>query len=195
MLVAIQETPLEGFYSAGGGEIHAVDLDDFSGDLDRRVVFKQADVVLEPLPYPSELFDMITVVHLIEHIEKHGAFFSELYRILKPGGKIYIETPGLRRCFLPSFRIGLGDERFRNQAINFFDDPTHINPWSFGKLHYSLESSGFRIVKIGVSRNWMLGLLGTVLILFGAMLRHRTFFSQGLQNLVGCNIFAVAERD
>lgn len=43
--------------------------------------------------FPSAEFDVVTVRHVIEHINSPHAFMQELSRILKPGGRLIIETP------------------------------------------------------------------------------------------------------
>jgi SAM-dependent methyltransferase len=43
--------------------------------------------------FPDASFDLITVRHVIEHIAEPQPFMAELARILKPGGRLLIETP------------------------------------------------------------------------------------------------------
>jgi 2-polyprenyl-3-methyl-5-hydroxy-6-metoxy-1,4-benzoquinol methylase len=42
---------------------------------------------------PSQSFDTIIVLALIEHVENPGKMLSESYRLLKDGGRILITTP------------------------------------------------------------------------------------------------------
>ncbi|MSR77796.1 MAG: class I SAM-dependent methyltransferase [Candidatus Omnitrophica bacterium] len=57
----------------------------------------QADIIhdLNQYPYPieSNSFETIMAQHIIEHVNDPVQFMKELYRILKPGGKITFETP------------------------------------------------------------------------------------------------------
>lgn len=43
--------------------------------------------------FPEESFDVITVRHVVEHIRDIHSLMAELARILKPNGKLMIETP------------------------------------------------------------------------------------------------------
>ena len=57
----------------------------------------QADIIwdLNKAPYPIEdnKFDEIYAKHIIEHVDDPIKFLSEIYRITKPGGTCFIETP------------------------------------------------------------------------------------------------------
>jgi 2-polyprenyl-3-methyl-5-hydroxy-6-metoxy-1,4-benzoquinol methylase len=53
--------------------------------------------------FADNSFDLITVRHVIEHIRDPRAFMAELARILKPSGRLVIETPNsnaLGRSFM-----------------------------------------------------------------------------------------------
>jgi demethylmenaquinone methyltransferase/2-methoxy-6-polyprenyl-1,4-benzoquinol methylase len=50
----------------------------------------------ERLPYPSESFDRIMMVDALHHIINARQTASELWRVLKPGGRIVIQEPDIR---------------------------------------------------------------------------------------------------
>lgn len=53
----------------------------------------------EPFPLGDGVFDLVYSEHMFEHIsfEKGAAMLRECYRILKPGGRIRLATPDLKR--------------------------------------------------------------------------------------------------
>ncbi len=75
------------------------------------------DLNSERWPLEDDWYDMVVASHVVEHLESLINFMNEAHRIIKPGGKIYIETP--------------------NAGVNpdlEFCDPTHIRcyrPYTF----------------------------------------------------------------
>ncbi len=46
-----------------------------------------------PLPFEDECFDCVVSFQVIEHIRRDKEFVSEVWRVLKPGGKFIVSTP------------------------------------------------------------------------------------------------------
>jgi hypothetical protein len=79
--------------------------------------------------------------------------FEEAARLLKPGGRIFIETPHLKTVVLPSLP-GAWAGTF---PMSFYDDLiTHTKPVATGVLAHAARRAGFKIVSSGTSRNWLL---------------------------------------
>lgn len=75
--------------------------------------------------------DIVTAISLIEHIHQPKNFLSEVKRVLKKNKYFVIVTPD-----------------WSSNMKNFFDDPTHLHPYSRKSLKFLLESNGFRNIKI-----------------------------------------------
>ncbi len=48
---------------------------------------------LEKMPYANEDFDAITLTDVLEHVADEKAALDEMFRVLKPGGRLIITTP------------------------------------------------------------------------------------------------------
>jgi SAM-dependent methyltransferase len=91
-------------------------------------------------------------MHLIEHLHDLTWLLREAARLLKPGGRIYFETPHPKSLTLSSPR-GRAVGTF---TLNFFDDLTHVRPVALGALAQQARGAGLEVVTSGISRSWLL---------------------------------------
>lgn len=100
------------------------------------------------LPFSDQEFDVVISAEGIEHVFSPYHLFSELARVLKPGGILIITTPNLQNLitrwqflccgypyqFDPFNKIPLAD--------GVMGDKGHISPVSYMQLRYFAESHG-----------------------------------------------------
>jgi len=87
-----------------------------SGDLTEEAVFAIRSLVGEDvhlvrgdrLPFTDGAFDAVAVVDMLEHVPDDAAFVRELARITRPGGRLVVNTPHLKRTALRRLRHALG---------------------------------------------------------------------------------------
>jgi SAM-dependent methyltransferase len=126
---------------------HAVDLVGNPGGYPSGCRFQHADLEADRLPWPDGSMDVITCMHLVEHLRTLQNLVSETTRLLKPGGKVYFETPHPKTVNLPSARGTF--------TLNFWDDPTHVKPVEIGSLAQAAREAGLHPIASGISRNWL----------------------------------------
>jgi predicted SAM-dependent methyltransferase len=76
--------------------------------------FRGVDIVAdasERIPLDTNSVDEIRCIHVLEHVtrDKHEPMLREMYRVLKPGGTLYVETPdffGTIQNLFDAFRNG-----------------------------------------------------------------------------------------
>lgn len=80
---------------------------------------------------PDNSCDIVTALSLLEHLSNPSNFIDEVKRVLKKDGFFIIVTPD-----------------WQSNVKNFYDDPTHVRPYTTSSLKFLLEISGFKQIKI-----------------------------------------------
>jgi len=113
--------------------------------------FQRVDLERDRLPWADGTMDAVTCMHLVEHLGDLSNLFREISRLLKPGGRIYFETPHPKTVALSGPRgVGVG-----LITMNFFDDAGHVRLVPVGLLAQLARQSGLVVLRHGVSRNWL----------------------------------------
>ena len=112
--------------------------------------FSRLDFESEPLPWSNSSMDAITCMHLLEHLRDPSLLLREIARLLKPGGRVYFETPHVKSLKLPSLR-----DQPVSFTMNFHDDPTHVQVVHLESLAKQLQRNGLKVECSGISRNWL----------------------------------------
>lgn len=84
-----------------------------------------------PLPMADESFDVITANSVIEHVGSPANILSESLRCLKPGGALILVTPNWKFAFR-----------------EFFDDPTHLRPYTRDSISELLHMYGYENIRV-----------------------------------------------
>lgn len=110
-------------------------------------------------PIEKEKFDFIFCGEVIEHVFDVDNFVSNIYRILKPGGKLFITTPNLaswhgRLSLLLGYNPILCSVSIKNSWIGKFmhistiGGVEHIRYFTLHALKDLLIFNGFKIIKV-----------------------------------------------
>jgi 2-polyprenyl-3-methyl-5-hydroxy-6-metoxy-1,4-benzoquinol methylase len=147
--------------------------------------FYEADLREDSLEQiPDGHFDIILMVHVVEHITNGEDVICRLSRKLKPGGRIYVETPSERSATLPS---GM-------DCLNFYDDPTHVRLYTQTELELACTAAGMRVVAAGLRRDMLWMVVGLALLpkQLSSLARHGKLFGPGLWDWLGFAQFVEA---
>jgi SAM-dependent methyltransferase len=98
-------------------------------------------------PLQSKVCDSVVMIDVIEHLEYPSLALNEIYRVLKPRGFLFVQTPNYPVKRLYDFLHWL-----RGSRQDFVDDPTHVSKFSSFRLVSAVLSSGL-LIKVVVSRN------------------------------------------
>jgi SAM-dependent methyltransferase len=120
-----------------GWEVTGIDPDSkvVSNALERGLNVYQGG--LEVMAGESGVFDVITMSHVIEHVHKPIEVLEECYRLLKPGGQLWVETPNIN---------SLGGARFQRNWRGL-ETPRHLVLFNGQSLRQALQRAGFTDVQ------------------------------------------------
>lgn len=94
-------------------------------------------------------FDVISMLHVLEHVEQPHELLDEIYSNLNPGGLLFIEVPNTDSTFLKIIDAwyklkGLG----WSSRLSPFHPPFHKFGYSPRSLRFLLEKHGFKILEM-----------------------------------------------
>jgi len=83
----------------------------------------------DAFPLDDKSIDVAISLSVIEHLYDPSVFLGEIKRVLKHGGVVWMDTPNIHAC-----------------GADFWNDPTHIHPYTKYSLKMQFEMSGFKHV-------------------------------------------------
>lgn len=103
---------------------------------DRGIIYEDYDInnidfETDKFKNKDNEFDLIVSLAVLEHIENPDLFLSECKRVLKKNSYLYLSTPN-----------------WNFSKETFWDDPTHVKPYTEANLKDILLSKGFREIEI-----------------------------------------------
>ena len=87
---------------------------------------------------PDHSFDLITLWHVLEHVDDLHNQVSQLQRLLKPGGRLLLALPNFK-----SF-----DAFYYQQYWAAWDVPRHLNHFYPGSIHSIFDTTPFKLIDI-----------------------------------------------
>ena len=115
-----------------------------------------ANLNTEPLPFADASFDLVTCTEVIEHLEHYRETLREMYRVLKPAGRLVVTTPNILnlksriRFLVFGFYNLFGP--LHTLESNLHLTGGHINPVSSFYLAHALLDAGFTDLKLTIDK-------------------------------------------
>lgn len=81
----------------------------------------------QAIPFPSAFFHLIIANHMLYHVPQRMQAFSEIYRVLKPGGKLAAATNG------------------KNHMVEFRQMLSHIDPSLYEQSYHAFGVNEFTV--------------------------------------------------
>lgn len=127
------------------------------------------------LPIKDESIDSVFCAYLLEHLAfpSNVGLFEEIRRVLKKGGFLYIETEGtsiMHYIDLPLFLA-------QDVELSFFDDPSHVRPYTRRALKWLANMADLETVAAYRNIIWLKLICAPVFLLLAIILRKTKYFS------------------
>lgn len=113
-----------------GMEVFAIDREKSDSEILNGVEIKLTEIEKKSFPFRNKTFDYVFSKSVIEHFQNPDNFMNESYRVLKPGGRIIIMTPD-----------------WKSQRHMFYDDFTHVHPYTQNSLKDMLKVYNFQNIE------------------------------------------------
>jgi SAM-dependent methyltransferase len=80
------------------------------------------DLEVTPYPIPDHAYDLVVCMHVLEHVRNLVSATTELHRVLRPGGLLYVEAPYF-------------------SSPHNYADPTHVHAFTTRSFDYYVDGT------------------------------------------------------
>lgn len=98
----------EAIHELGAKKIYGLDPDVVAIEIANRYsVSQNINFILgvaEDLPFENDSFDLVLMISVLEHVRDVNKSLSEIYRVCKTGGYVYLDIPDYRFPYEPHFK-------------------------------------------------------------------------------------------
>jgi SAM-dependent methyltransferase len=97
-----------------------------------------------PFPFPDAHFAAITLLDVIEHLDRYPDTLASCRRTLAPGGKLFVITLNAGSLARPIL----------GRRWSFYLDPTHVHMFSAARLRQAFADAGLRLETLTTISNF-----------------------------------------
>jgi len=122
-----------------GWETYGVEMNEQACRYAQEVLgLKVSHGTLEEARFPDAFFDVVTMRHVLEHLPDPGRSLAEVYRLLRAGGSVLLETPNIESV----------QARFFKARWFHLDVPRHLYHFAPATLQALLQKAGFSQIRL-----------------------------------------------
>lgn len=92
----------------------------------------------ESLPFPNNSFERVIMVDALHHVIDHSQTAREMYRVLRPGGRIVIEEPDIRSFYVKMIAVA---EKLLLMRSHFLPPQKIVDLFSFDSARTSIHAA------------------------------------------------------
>ncbi len=122
----------------GGWDVVGLDISSYAVKKIAKKGIKAIASELSKAKFSSGYFDVVTIFQTIEHDPDPVSLLGEIYRVLKPGGKLLLTTPD-QKGVLP---------KFLGRKWHGWNVEAHLYWFDKKSLKFVLKKTGFKKIKI-----------------------------------------------
>ncbi|MEO6250353.1 MAG: class I SAM-dependent methyltransferase [Luteimonas sp.] len=123
-----------------GWSVSGLDFDPHAVEQARNAGFSVTVGGIDELDHVTDGYDVITLSHVVEHVADPNDLLVRLHRLLKPGGRLWMETPNIH---------SLG-HRLYGRNWRDLDPPRHLLLLNKSSLRVALSLAGF----VEIEQRW-----------------------------------------
>jgi ubiquinone/menaquinone biosynthesis C-methylase UbiE len=130
-------------------EIHGVDVAEAAviAARARGQMAQRIDLNSEPLPFPSEFFDAVTMLAVLPYVYDPVHALRECHRVLRPGGKLVLSAANMRTVgkLVSTYVLGRFPSTSKGPGVGYDGGALHyFCSWNLANL---LKNAGFSVVR------------------------------------------------
>jgi 2-polyprenyl-3-methyl-5-hydroxy-6-metoxy-1,4-benzoquinol methylase len=118
-----------------GWDAAGVESNPFQADFARNAGLDVRNETIEETSFPEGSFDAVTLFEVIEHVKQPMVILEKAYRLLRPGGMLFLYTPN----FDCASRLIMGLDS------HFIWGSNHLTYFTVPTLAAALDRAGFRV--------------------------------------------------
>ncbi len=123
---------------ARGWEVYGTEFTDDAVEYCKEKGIQMRKGSLDEVNFDPEMFDVVTSIEVIEHINNPNVLVSEMKRVIRPGGKVYMTTPNFNAVL-----------RYRLKSqYDVIDFPLHLCYYTPKSLRKLYTNHGFEVEKL-----------------------------------------------